>query len=418
MPKGCELKRYYSGVLAARTTRCCSAVALSVGLVAAAAAAPEHRPLALFPLTKVWTVSLDPALAAPPAFDEAQAYLPLADGHVAALGLADGMRSWTHDATAVQAPAAGDRLVFVPTPAAVTALSAADGAVVWQLPMDKIDGPLVWKSGWLLVPTADGIIRALRASDGTSVWQADVAGPPHARPTVFGDRIYVPTADGRIVALAVETGRLIWERHLDGAANQVTATDDRVYAGSVDNFFYCLDARDGRIDWRWRTGADVIGAAAIDAERVYFVSLDNVLRALDRHSGVQRWMRPLDMRPASGPIEAASMLTVSGGSPTLDAFDVSDGRPDGTLTAPGDLTAPPYVFTSPPRPTPLLFVATGNIAGGTTVTVYTRAIEPPVVPVAPLPNLTRIGSGAATEPPAQTAPSRPRERRRDGLDRR
>ncbi len=318
----------------------------------------------------------------------------------------------------MQAPAAGDDLVFVPTPAAVTALSAADGAPVWQLAMDRIDGPLVWKSGWLLVPTADGVIHALRASDGAPVWQADVAGPPHAKPTVFGDRVYVPTADGRVVALAVETGRRLWERRLGGAASQVTATDDRVYAGSVDNFFYCLDARDGRVEWRWRTGADVIGAAAIDAHRVYFVSLDNVLRALDRHTGVQRWMRPLGMRPASGPIEAAGVLTVSGGSPALNAFDVSDGQPDGTFTAPGDLTAPPHVFTSATSPLPLLFVATGNAAGGTTITLYTRAIEPPIVPVAPLPNLTRIGSGADTQPtPDQTATPGLRDRERDRLGR-
>ena len=36
-------------------------------------------------------------------------------------------------------------------------------------------------------------------------------------------------------------------------------------------------ATDGRVDWRWRTGGDVIGKPVADERYVYFVALDNVL---------------------------------------------------------------------------------------------------------------------------------------------
>ena len=117
------------------------------------------------------------------------------------------------------------------------------------------------------------------------------------------DRVYVPLADGRIVALRIDTGDVVWERRLGGPTTGLLALDDRVYAGSNDNFFYALDAADGRVAWRWRTGADVVGVPVVDERNVYFVSLDNVLRALSRRTGVQQWARLLPLRPTRGPLK-------------------------------------------------------------------------------------------------------------------
>ena len=71
----------------------------------------------------------------------------------------------------------------------------------------------------------------------------------------------------------------------------------------------------GQIDWRWRTGGDVLGTAVVDARRVYFVSFDNILRALDRRSGAQRWKRPLPFRPLTGPLMAGATIITSGVTP-------------------------------------------------------------------------------------------------------
>ena len=87
--------------------------------------------------------------------------------------------------------------------------------------------------------------------------------------------------NGLVLRLEIETGRSVWERRLGAAATTGVPYDDRLFVGSADNFFYSLSSEDGDVKWRWRTGADIIGTAALDATRVYFVSLDNVLRSLD-----------------------------------------------------------------------------------------------------------------------------------------
>jgi outer membrane protein assembly factor BamB len=169
----------------------------------------------------------------------------------------------------------------------------------------------------------------------------------------------------------VETGDVLWARTLTGTLTSVLAFDDRVYVGSTDNFLYCLSSHEGRIDWQWRTGGDLVGLPVVDERRLYFVSLDNVLRALDRRSGAQRWLRPLPLRPTTGPVRADDDLIVSGVSPMLRAYAIRDGRPSGQMDAPGDLAAPPHVVQSEEQTT--LIVLTRDVAKGTIMTALGRA---------------------------------------------
>ena len=155
------------------------------------------------------------------------------------------------------------------------------------------------------------------------------------------------------MSLNVENGEPLWERRLGGPANEILALDQRLYAGSQDNFFYCVMTADGRVDWRWRTGGDVIGKPIADERLVYFVALDNVLRAMNQVTGGQQWMRPLPMRPAWGPVLAGSTIVVSGQVPTLRAFNVKDGVATGTLTGvAAPQTAPAAQTTEPAKPQP------------------------------------------------------------------
>jgi outer membrane protein assembly factor BamB len=156
--------------------------------------------------------------------------------------------------------------------------------------------------------------------------------------------------------------------------------------GATDNFLYCLSTDRGAIDWRWRTGADVVGAPVADGERVYFLALDNMLRGLDRRGGTQEWKRPLPMRPRGGPMLARGILVVGGLSPTLRAYSALNGAPAGEVALPTDLAAPLHLYTD--GALPQLIAVTSDIARGATVLGFIRAMEPAAQPMAPLPNPT------------------------------
>ena len=141
-------------------------------------------------------------------------------------------------------PAAGEGLVFIAEPEALAALREADGSEAWRLPLtERLAAPLVWDNGWLIAATASGTLLALRGLDGDLVWRRDLGSPLSAPPALAADRVYAPAKDGRIIALRVDTGEPLWERRLGGAPSEMLALDDRLYVGSDDNFFYCLDGR-------------------------------------------------------------------------------------------------------------------------------------------------------------------------------
>jgi glucose dehydrogenase len=210
--------------------------------------------------------------------------------------------------------------------------------------------------------------------------------------------VYIPLEDRRIVALEINNGQFVWNRRVGGPPNEILVLDDRIYFGTTDNFLYCLKADTGLIDWRWRTGGDVIGQPVADDRRVYFVSLDNMLRALDRRGGTQQWKRGLPFRPRTGPVLVNETLIVTGFSPTVHGYSAQTGAPAGDLTLTSDPAAPIHIIAG--RVAPLLIAVTSDILKGATVLAFTHDVEPKVLPIAPLPNPTK-------ESIPQTPPSSP-----------
>ncbi len=328
------------------TTICCSAFALWAVAAPVSAADRVDQPH-LFPVETAWTLPLKNLASAPPAYDGDRAYYPLDGSRIVAYDLRRGIRLWIAPFGTSMQPAAGEGLVFLATRESLLALRAEDGSLAWQLPFaDPLSVRPVWDTGWLVLATTAGSVLALRGSDGHLLWRHDLGSAAHAAPAFAGRRVFVPTEDGRLAALSIEDGRPLWEHRLGGAASEILALDSRLYVGSEDNFFYCLATKDGRENWRWRTGADVIGPPVVDERAVYFVSLDNVLRALSRKSGVQYLedaaSRASDIRPDQGGRHAARHW------PHRDALCLRHGRRQGGRQRPADgRTERP---SSPPPP--------------------------------------------------------------------
>src|SRR5262249_46824479 len=153
-----------------------------------------------------------------------------------------------------------------------------------------------------LLAAKSGDVTALRGSDGTRVWTRKLPSPAHTRPALAADRVYIATEDAVVTALDVTTGAIVWTHKLGGVATGLLALDDQLFVGASDNYFYSLLTKNGQTDWRWRAGADPIGQPVVDRDNVYFVSLDNTMRALSRGHGVQRWIALLPVRPTRGPL--------------------------------------------------------------------------------------------------------------------
>ena len=270
-------------------------------------------------------------------------YVPLRGGRISSLAVDTGAIGWTIELATDLSLAGGDGLVFAATSDALVAVGA-DGATRWSVPVPGgFSAPPVWESGWLIASTAGGEVLGLRAQDGRVLWTARVPAPVGARPAFGVDRVFIPLEDGHLVSLDLKSGAALWQRKLEGRPGAPLAGGDRVYVGAADRWLYCLSADDGGREWRWRHGGLITAAPALDARHVYVTGFNNVLRALDREGGSQRWKQGLPLRPIGGPLVLDDLVIVAGIGGEVHTFRSRLGDPAGQFTGAGDLAAPPLL---------------------------------------------------------------------------
>jgi hypothetical protein len=181
--------------------------------------------------------------------------------------------------------------------------------------------------------------------------------------------------------------------------------------GSLDDWFYCLDTKDGKRKWRWRNDADVVGMPVIDRRRIYFVALDNVLRALNRGGGSLFWKRAIPMRPSSGPILTENLLIVPGLAAELHGYAIADGAPAGDFELKGSqgeelqLAAMPHLTT---KKTIVILTKNGQLqALGTTPAAGAPAAVPAAAPATAPVGTPVTAPGGKPEKPAPTSVAEP-----------
>jgi outer membrane protein assembly factor BamB len=330
----------------------------------------------------LWATPLSAPPAHLPAFDAARMFAILRDGTLVAVDHLAGKVIWTVTRSASVPPVATAGLVVGAHGPAVWALDAATGQEKWTRQLD--DGPalpLSTAAGGILIGTAPGGLLMLAGTDGRIVWRVPLGATPTAVPVESGGLIVAGLADGRVLGLDALTGAVTWTRKTGGAVLSLTALPDRILAGSADNFFYSLSPRDGGVDWRWRTGGDVTGTAVADARRVYFLSLDNTLRALDRKHGDLKWQRPLTSRPVGGPQFVGEFIVLAQVAPELRCFTAGRGDPACVVSLPGRPLHRPFLATDQESGGMRLVFLSG---GGQAVAVGPSP-EPPLVPMTAIP---------------------------------
>jgi outer membrane protein assembly factor BamB len=68
----------------------------------------------------------------------------------------------------------------------------------------------------------------------------------------------------------VQTGAYVYA---SPAVTNAPGLGPTIYLGSYDGTFYALDARSGRINWRFHAGGKISGSATIIGRIVYFADL-------------------------------------------------------------------------------------------------------------------------------------------------
>jgi outer membrane protein assembly factor BamB len=352
----------YVVVVATRPRYCgvllIAALWLSAGLVCprhVAAQRAKRKPppppfAALFPLEEAWTIALPGVPVAPAVHDGSRVFVPLAAKTLVALDWKTGDTVWSAPLDATSAPVAADGVIYIAAADMVHALDAATGAQRWAAPATGA-AQVVRLAGARVLAVSARNIQAFDAASGAPQWAKPLedAGDPVGA-AISSDALFVSFAKGAVSRVALGDGAIVWTHTVEGRPSAPLAGKESVYVGATNNRFYALDTKNGKERWSWRTGGDVVGAAAdvvanraVSPRAVYYASLDAVVRAVNPGNGHQRWKRDGGTRAVAPPIALDGTVLVAGLTPTLSGFTPRTGVPQGTFDLPGEVHGTPLV---------------------------------------------------------------------------
>jgi outer membrane protein assembly factor BamB len=310
-------------------------------------------PFPLLPVVQEWMATLDDLPSAGAAMDAERIYIPIQPERLVALNRSTGAKVWTREIESKWPPVIVADVLYVIASDEIHALEAATGVEKWRVGFDAVvSAPLTAAVGGqesgagslndgLLIATFDkGRIVAYAADDGRTVWMGDLGVASRFAPAIDGVRAVFAVDDSRAIALRLADGRVEWEQKLDGMLNQPSFARDRIFIGSNTNFLFALDNATGRVVWKWKTGGDVVGTAADSKGGAYYASLDNVVRAVNRGNGNQRWIKEIPTRPALPPrvlgdgVTYEEIVVLTGVTSEIDAFATKSGAAAGVYKLP------------------------------------------------------------------------------------
>ena len=241
-----------------------------------------------------WSAHIGAIIASPLVVDEilyVGAFIPdQANGRIAgdlfALSTADGAVVWDYpvdDNFVVSSPVVANGIVYSGVPAGIVALDAATGALVWEAPVGFTQSSPEVIGDTLYTGAQDGHVFAFDAATGAERWRYDTGSAVISSPYVTGNRVYIGSTNGNVYALDAATGVEVWQTATEGAIISSPLVDgDVLYIGSSDGRLYALDPATGDVTWSFQTNDAVWSSPVADDRRVYFGSYDRHFYALDR----------------------------------------------------------------------------------------------------------------------------------------
>jgi outer membrane protein assembly factor BamB len=385
---------------------------------------PEPYVAPLLPAPHAWVITLPSPPAAGGAMDGTHVYVPLqplaatVDGQrivtpnsasFIALSRQTGATRWTAPIESVIPPVLHQGRVIVAAATDLLALDAASGERLWTVPLGgRARGRMVVRGNLVVAMLDPDEVIAVRLDTRDVAWRA-LPGSRSAQMDADDRAAYVTTSDSRMVSVRLADGSIAWQRQLEGALSEPAVGRDRVLVGSNTDTLWALDPDSGNQDWVWRRrvfGGDVVGAT-IDGDVAYVVSLDNIVRALNRRDGSQLWKRALTTRPLHPPRAFFGTVVVTGLEPAVSTFLARGGAAVSTWTAPppvdAELQGPPLIDEHlQPFGVAMVVVLRDGRVVGSRPTAMTFP-ESPITPLTTLPGRTlppqRLPGAVAPEEP-------------------
>ena len=184
--------------------------------------------------------------------------------------------------------------IFVSTEIESFAFHARDGSLLWHniIYPGLVEAPFVF-NGVVYVCTQDGMVHALRANNGSTLWQYKAKLTfGSSLPVMVNGILYLLLEDGSLDAVRVSNGSLLWHNSAQFlfAGATMLGTDGVIYVSTLDGSMYALQANSGFTLWHISSHIpSVAPSLAAMGGVVYVGNQTGSVYALSASNGVKLW---------------------------------------------------------------------------------------------------------------------------------
>lgn len=233
---------------------------------------------------------------------------------------------------------------------------SADLSLAWKQKIGDggdMDIPLMAQpivvNGMVITLDASALVRAFSIEDGHMLWEQDAGVKDDDDSVITGgiaygnQAVFVTNGYNEVYALDYKTGAVLWQHILPGPSQVApTVLDGRVYVLSIDNSLLALDAEDGNPLWEYSAvseGTGIVGSASPAANREVVITAfsSGEVSALRVENGALVWSENLDtVRRFGGigsiadikaaPVIDKGLLVAMNYSGRMAAMDLRSGR--------------------------------------------------------------------------------------------
>jgi outer membrane protein assembly factor BamB len=134
-------------------------------------------------------------------------------------------------------------------------------------------------------------VRALRASDGSQLWETQIDNSAASSLAVDGDLLYVGSRS-LIESLQASTGHMLWHKDASRGYEGAWAASNGVFYLGTDVSLQAFQGKDGTQLWQTAISAPSISTVTATDDTVYFVT-GYTLKAVQASSGHLVWQHSI-----------------------------------------------------------------------------------------------------------------------------
>ena len=194
-------------------------------------------------------------------------------------------------------------------------------------PYERLVSPPVVFDGIIYTIDIEALVRAFSTTDGAMLWETKLTSDEPSAVAyggglaVMDGQLFATTGYGFVAALDAKTGAENWREHLVTPLRSGPSVDNgRVFIITQDNRLVALDADDGTIIWDYVgivENAAILGSSspAIDGDTIVTAFSSGEIFAMRTSNGQIAWQ---DALSRTGRLSAISSLNDIDGNPVID----------------------------------------------------------------------------------------------------